>query len=212
MAKQRKKKNAKENSSNKRRKKTNGNNSSKLGFFKNFWQEKSPVFKFIAAFAACIVVFYIVYYSFFFQDYVKPPLLTAQTAIGAVLLNLFGLPVAATGDVLAGAGASVKVAGGCDGLEATALLLAAILVFPIPFKFKWPGLLAGAVVLSVLNIIRIAGLYVVKLHWPSAVDFMHGQGGLYLFSFVTILLMLIWANWALKGYQQDIANLKEATT
>ena len=209
MAKQGKKKSTKENSNEKSPKRAKGQNSSKLGFLKNFWQEKSPVFKFITAFAACIVLFYILYYSFFFQDYVKPPLLTAQTAIGAVLLNLFGLPVAATGDVLAGAGASVKVAGGCDGLEATALLLAAILVFPIPFKFKWPGLLAGLVVLSILNIIRIAGLYVVKLYWPGAFDFMHVQGGLYLFSFVTILLMLIWANWALKGYQEEITSLKQ---
>ena len=139
MAKQRNKKNKKAKA--KQLKKTSSNNSN-LGFLKNFWQEKSPVFKFIASFAACIVVFYMLYYSFFFQDYIKPPLLTAQTAIGAVILNIFGLSVAATGDVLAGAGASVKVAGGCDGLEATALLLAAILVFPIPFKFKWPGLLA----------------------------------------------------------------------
>jgi len=208
MAKQRKKKNIPKKTNTKPSIATK-TSTSKLGFLKNYWQEKSPIFKFIAAFAACIVVFYALYYSYPFQDYVKPPILKAQTSIGAILLNLFGLSVAATGDVLSGAGASVKVAGGCDGLEATALLLAAILVFPIPFKFKWPGLLAGVVVLSVLNVIRIAGLYIVKLYWPNAFDFMHIQGGLYLFSFVTILLMLIWANWALKGYQEEITSLKQ---
>ena len=176
---------------------------SKPSFLTNYWQEKSPVFKFIAAFAACVLVFYAMYYSVIFEDYMKTPLLQAQASVSAVLLNLFGMSVAATGDVLAGAGASVKIAGGCDGLEATALLLAAILVFPIPFKYKWPGLLAGLTVLSILNVIRIAGLYVVKLYWPSAFDFMHVQGGLYLFSFFTILLMLIWADWALKGYKAE---------
>ena len=180
----------------------------KASFFKTYWQEKSPVFKFIAAFLGCIIVFYGMYYSVFFEDYLKTPILQTQASLSAVLLNLFGMSVAATGDVLAGAGTSVKIAGGCDGLEATALLLAAILVFPLPFKYKWPGLLAGLTVLSILNVIRIAGLYLVKMYWPSAFDFMHIQGGLYLFSFVTILLMLIWADWALKGYKADHVLVK----
>lgn len=183
-----------------------GNN--KSSFLKKYWQEKSAVFKFMAGFAVCIVVFYAMYYSIFFQDYLKDPILQVQTTAGAALLNLFGSSVTAMGDVISGAGTSVKVAGGCDGIEATALLLAAILVFPLPFKYKWPGLLAGAIVLGILNVIRIAGLYLVKVHWPSAFDFMHVQGGLYLFSFVTILLMLIWANWALNGYKAELATSK----
>lgn len=183
---------------------------SKPSFIKKYWQDKSSVFRFIAGFAICIVVFYAMYYSIFFQDYLKEPILKVQTAAGAALLNIFGSSVTAIGDVISGADASVKVAGGCDGLEATALLLAAILVFPLPFKYKWPGLLAGAVVLGILNVIRIAGLYIVKLHWPDAFDFMHIQGGLYLFSFVTILLMLIWANWALNGYKKEVVAQKAA--
>jgi len=180
------------------------NSQSTSSFFKKYWQDKSSVFRFMAGFAICIVVFYALYYSYFFQD-VKDHILKLQTTAGASLLNLFGSSVTAMGDVISGAGTSVKVAGGCDGLEATALLLAAILVFPLPFKYKWPGLLAGAIVLGILNVIRIAGLYLVKVHWPSAFDFMHIQGGLYLFSFVTILLMLIWANWALNGYKAEAA-------
>ncbi len=172
-------------------------------FLKKHWQEKSSVFKFIAAFFGCMLLFYAMYYSVFFENYLKGPILQVQTSAGAMLLNLFGMSVSSSGDVIAGSGISVQVAGGCDGLEATALLLAAILVFPLPFKFKWPGLLAGVLTLTVLNVIRISGLYLVKLHWPSGFDFMHIQGGLYLFSFVTILLMLIWANWALKGYKKD---------
>ena len=179
----------------------------KPSFLKKYWQEKSSVFKFIAGFAICVIVFYAMYYSIFFQDYLKDPILQVQTTAGAALLNLFGSSVTAMGDVISGASTSVKVAGGCDGLEATALLLAAILVFPLPFKYKWPGLLAGAVILGILNVIRIAGLYLVKVHWPSAFEFMHIQGGLYLFSFVTILLMIVWANWALNGYKQELSTV-----
>ncbi len=198
MAKQRKKKTTNIPKKTPKKKKT-----ASPSFLKKYWQEKSSVFKFIAAFFGCMVFFYAMYYSIFFENYLKGPILQIQTSAGAMLLNLFGMPVSSSGDVIAGSGISVQVAGGCDGLEATALLLAAILVFPLPFKFKWPGLLAGLLTLTVLNVIRIAGLYLVKLYWPSGFDFMHVQGGLYLFSFVTILLMLIWANWALKGYKND---------
>lgn len=172
-------------------------------FFTNFWQEKSPVFKFMAGFAACIIVFYVLYYSTWFETNLKAPILGMQALAGGALLNLFGYGVNVADAAISGAGASVKIAGGCDGLEATALFLAAILVFPLPFKFKWPGLLIGFIVLSIVNIIRIAGLYLTQKYWPEAFDFMHIQGGLYFYSIITILLMLIWANWALKNYKKE---------
>ena len=172
-------------------------------FFKKYWQEKSSVFKFIAGFAACIILFYVVYYSSWFDTNVKIPVLGAQAVAGGALLNLFGYSVNVVNEVISGSGATVKISGGCDGLEATALFLSAILVFPLPFKFKWPGLLVGFIALSLLNIIRIAGLYLTQKYWPEAFDFMHVQGGLYLYSIITILLMLVWADWALKNYKKE---------
>ncbi len=172
-------------------------------FLANYWQEKSPVFKFMAGFAACIIVFYALYYSSWFDTNMKAPILGMQALAGGALLNLFGYGVSVADAAISGAGASVKIAGGCDGLEATALFLAAILVFPLPFKFKWPGLLIGFVVLSIVNIVRIAGLYLTQKYWPEAFDFMHVQGGLYFYSIITILLMLVWANWALKNYKKE---------
>ncbi len=172
-------------------------------FFSKYWQEKSPVFKFIAGFLTCILVFYALYYSTWFEVNLKAPILAMQAIAGGALLNLFGHSVSVANEVISGSGATVKIAGGCDGLEATALFLAAILVFPLPFKFKWPGLLAGFIVLSLLNVFRIAGLYLTQKYWPEAFDFMHIQGGLYLYSIITILLMLIWADWALKNYKKE---------
>ena len=172
-------------------------------FFKKYWQEKSPVFKFIAGFAAVIIAFYILYYSTWFEVNLKAPILAVQAMAGGALLNMFGYSVSVANEVISGSGATVKIAGGCDGLEATALFLAAILVFPLPFKFKWPGLLVGFIVLSLLNVFRIAGLFLTQKYWPEAFDFMHIQGGLYLYSIITILLMLIWADWALKNYKKE---------
>lgn len=184
-------------------KKSNKKKSTSPSFFKKYWQEKSPVFKFMAGFAAVIIVFYALYYSSWFETNLKAPILAVQAMAGGALLNLFGYSVSVANEVISGSGATVKIAGGCDGLEATALFLAAILVFPLPFKFKWPGLLAGFIVLSLLNVFRIAGLFLTQKYWPEAFDFMHIQGGLYLYAIITILLMLIWADWALKNYKKE---------
>jgi len=197
MAKKKSKKKSTKQKKNKQIKKGTNN------FFTTYWQEKSPVFRFMAGFAACIIVFYALYYSTWFETNLKTPILAVQAMAGGALLNLFGYGVSVADAAISGAGASVKIAGGCDGLEATALFLAAILVFPLPFKFKWPGLLGGFIVLSIVNILRIAGLYLTQKYWPEAFDFMHVQGGLYFYSIITILLMLIWANWALKNYKKE---------
>ena len=194
---------------NNKRKQTVPSKANSKSFLQKYWQEKSPVLKFILGFTCCIIVFYFFYYSSAFEASIKQPLLAAQAVGGGALLNLFGHSVEVAGDVISDTRASVKISGGCDGLEATALFLAAILVFPIPFKYKWPGLLIGFLVLSLLNLFRIVGLFITQKYWPEAFDFMHVQGGLYLYSIITILLMLIWADWALRHYRKEM-ELKTA--
>ena len=191
------------NKKNNQGKKSKNKKSTSPSFFTKYWQEKSPVFKFMAGFAGVIIVFYALYYSSWFEVNFKAPILAVQAMAGGALLNLFGYSVSVANEVISGSGATVKIAGGCDGLEATALFLAAILVFPLPFKFKWPGLLAGFIALTLLNVFRIAGLFLTQKYWPEAFDFMHIQGGLYLYAIITILLMLIWADWALKNYKKE---------
>ena len=57
MAKKKSKKKSTKQKKNKQIKKGTNN------FFTTYWQEKSPVFRFMAGFAACIIVFYALYYS-----------------------------------------------------------------------------------------------------------------------------------------------------
>ena len=167
---------------------------------------KLSFLKFFAIFAIGLLLFYGVYYSIFFQDIVKPLIVNFQTSISGFLLQLFGFAVETNMDQLIGSNILVKVSGGCDGIEATALYLIALFLFPIPIKYKWSGLLWGLLVLTILNILRIIGLFLVAKYYPNNFEFMHTQGGLYLYSFITILLVLIWSDWALKNYQKELKN------
>lgn len=175
-------------------------------FIQKNWTDRSPVLRFLLGFVACIIVFYTFYYSSFFSDHLSKPILSVQANLSSALLNLFGMDTTAASGAISDSNFSVNIAKGCDGIEATALFIFAILVFPIAFRRKIPGVLAGVSVLFVVNIFRIAGLFLIGLYWHDAFDFMHLHGGLVLFTIAAIILWVIWADWALKQEKQLVSQ------
>lgn len=166
--------------------------------FLDKWNKQSPAIRFLILFVIVMVLFYFFYYSPLYENYLMNPLLNTQARISNVFLNILGQDTKVFGDIISSDDFSVSIKGGCDGVEATALFLVAILVFPLSFKLKWPGILLGLAVLSVLNIIRIAGLYLAGIYWPAAFEFLHLHGGVVVFTLIAIMLWMIWINWALK--------------
>lgn len=162
------------------------------------WQDKSPILKYLLGFVLLLVLFYAVYISPFFETWFLMPVLNLQTAISSFFLNLIGQGTIAEGAMLGGPQASLNVAKGCDGMEAMALYLIGVLLMPFTWRSKGVGLLLGAGVLFVLNLIRIIGLYLAKVYWPSAFDTLHIHGGFALFTVVAILLWFAWAGWAIR--------------
>ena len=163
-----------------------------------YWDQKSPVLKFLLGFGLSMVVFYLLYLSPFFVEHVVRPILGVEAGISSFLLNLLGQDTTANADVIAGPDYSISIKNGCDGLETLAIMLSGILVFPISFRLKWPGLLYGTLALMVLNLFRIVGLYLAGRYWSKEVfDLLHEQGGFVIFTVLGIFLWIIWANWAL---------------
>ncbi|HFA51479.1 MAG TPA: hypothetical protein ENJ95_20895 [Bacteroidetes bacterium] len=163
-----------------------------------YWSQKSPVLKFLLGFAACMILFYIIYLSPIFVDNIGRPILAVEAKISSFLLNIFGQGTTAAEDIISGDGFSISIKNGCDGLETLAIMLSGIIVFPIAFKLKWPGIIYGTLALMVLNLFRIAGLYFVGKHFSEGLfDLLHEQGGFVIFTALGIFLWIIWANWAL---------------
>lgn len=164
----------------------------------SFWSQKSPVLKFLLGFAGCMAIFYLIYLSPFFVDNVVRPILHVEASISSFLLNLFGQNTTANADVISGEKFSISIKNGCDGLETLAIMLIGIIIFPITFRLKMPGILIGTLALMVLNLFRIVGLYIVGLNFSQGVfDFLHAQGGFVLFTALGVFLWILWANWAL---------------
>ena len=142
-----------------------------------------------------MLLFYAFYYSPLYEKFVMPGLLNLQAKLASYVLILFGEKTSVDGDNIIGDTFKVSIHGGCDGLEATALYLIALIALPVvSFKEKYSALGYGLLILFVLNIFRIAILYYSGLYWPGAFEFLHLHGGVIIFMMISVILWLIWVN------------------
>lgn len=77
------------------------------------------------------------------------------------IVKLFDNQVVSYGVILqqVDSGFAVSIQSGCNGVEAVLVLIAAMLAFPSPWKFKIWGVISGFFAVELLNIIRIISLF-----------------------------------------------------
>ena len=90
---------------------------------------------------------------------------------------------------------AITVRRGCDAVEPSCFFCAALLAFPAPWVRKVLGILAGAVLLQALNLLRIVSLYFIGLHYPRFFNPAHVEIWPALFILVAIALWGGWIGW-----------------
>lgn len=169
--------------------------------WQSFKAGKSPILIFLMKFCAVLIPFYAIWMTSFFKTNILYGWNCLNTIVASFVLNIFGAKTTATGDVLAGPNAAIKIFEGCDGIEPTMLLIAGIIAFPTAWKLKPKGMLFGSLFLLGVNFIRILSLYIIQLHWPAAFEFMHLE--FWQVAFI-VLAIIVWVYWIRK-----IPNEKE---
>lgn len=167
--------------------------------------QKKQLFRFFGLFLGGILLFYIFYNSEFYRSGLSIYFIQFQGVIVEFVLNLFGANVQLTAGSLVGSKAKVDIMQGCDGLEPIALFTLAVLLMPFHLKIKIRGLLFGILSLLILNMLRIAGLYLAKAHFPNWFDPLHVHGGFMAFMCITVFIWLVWLKWAFRQNQIDAA-------
>jgi exosortase/archaeosortase family protein len=156
--------------------------------------ERGPRFVItVLAYAALVVILSLVLLSnLVFDDLLEQVrVLVASASSGT--LRLFGMPVSSHGQVISGPGASLMIVNECTGVDATILLVSAILVFPAGWAQKIMGTLLACAVMMLLNFVRVLSLvYIGNYHAPWL-----DVGHLYVWPVVVILTgvgtLLYWA-------------------
>ena len=153
------------------------------------------ILKFVGGYLLVILAFYLFYYSKFYETNINPLFLEFQARVSYTLLNIFESPLNIRGTIISSPDFSYTLIRGCDGLEGWMIFIAAIIVFPVALKFKWPGLVIGTLTLFFINHLRIIILYYVGVYNPDFFEFAHHNIGFVLYSMASIMVLLLWVEW-----------------
>lgn len=159
--------------------------------------ENKRLVRFLIVGAGIFIGWYLLYYIILPEKNVlDAPLIRLQSYASVLLLNLLGydatyvdISSVFTCSVAINNQASVKVGGECGGLE----LLVLFVGFVLAFGGNWRKMLwfipAGILLIIFLNILRIASLAAINLHYPEYLDFNHK------YTFVIIVYAAIFGMW-----------------
>ncbi|HEX4782347.1 MAG TPA: exosortase H [Usitatibacter sp.] len=89
-------------------------------------------------------------------------------------------------------GFAVTILAGCNGLEATIVLIAAVLAYPAPWRSRLIGLAAGSAAIALLNLVRVVSLFYIGQWSPTVFEWAH----LYVWQVLIMLdALIVWLVW-----------------
>lgn len=157
-----------------------------------------PVLRAVVIFCALIAAFYGLLYIPVVgegKDLFRPHLRMIATLTGGIL-RAIGHEAGVVGTTINSPRFSVQIVRGCDAAEPTAVFVAAVIASPVSLLFKVPGIVAGALVLSLLNLVRLISLFYVGIYFPQAFEMVHKEVWQPAFIVLAIVLWVIWVQWA----------------
>jgi exosortase H (IPTLxxWG-CTERM-specific) len=149
---------------------------------------------FLVKFFAILVAAYLLIAWNPVNDNVIVPFTAAIARVSGAALNLVGQQVTTTGTVVASSRFAVNINNGCNGVEAMLILLASIAAFPASMKARASGLAIGALVVQLLNLVRIMTLYLLGAYQPRLFDIAHTAVWQILIIAAAILFFLHWSS------------------
>jgi len=148
-----------------------------------------------------VVVFIVVTVALFAAELTPPvqrmvvaPWTSELARLSADLVTLFDPHVVASGKVLRSTrnGFAVSIEAGCNGIEASLILIAAIVAFPAPWLHRIAGIAVGLVAVQVLNIVHVVSLFYLGQWSLAAFEWAH----LYVWQALIMLdALIVWLVW-----------------
>ena len=118
----------------------------------------------------------------------------ALVSVCGAVIHLFGGRATVVGVLLQSPfGFAVKVENGCNAVNVTILLWAAILTYPAPWLRKLQGLAAGTLALHTVNLLRIISLYYLGQYSRAWFNFAHFYLWESLIVLDTLVIFWLWA-------------------
>ena len=168
------------------------------------WSSRRPVLSFLIVFGVLMGVFYA---SAVFTPAYRGSMaswLPFNARVSGALLSVVEQDVTVSGASITSPRFSVDVKPECSAVEPMAFLTCAILAFPAPLRRKIFGILAGAAAVTVLNIVRIASLFLVGVYDPDRFKMMHLEIWQVLFIVCAVVFWLLWMQWTTTNQKTSV--------
>ena len=164
-------------------------------WWRDWYESKSPILLFAVKFGLLLFVFYTLV-SLPFFDRAFYSYLQANAWLANAILRLFGTNSQVSDVTIHTPQFAIAIRRGCDAVEPSWLLCAAILSFPAPIRSKLVGMMVGILVLQVLNLARIVTLFWIGIKLPAFFNSAHLEVWPTVFIIVAITLFVSWKVWA----------------
>lgn len=148
--------------------------------------------KFLIRFAVFLGGFYALVAIRPVNDAVVVPFTAFLVKVSAAILVLIGERVVTDDTVIRSALFAVDVKNGCNGIEATLLLLAAMLAFPAPAKARAAGLAIGLLAIQGVNLVRIVSLFWLGAHRRNIFELFHAAVWQTILILLAVGIFLAW--------------------
>jgi exosortase H (IPTLxxWG-CTERM-specific) len=128
------------------------------------------------------------------QQWFVIPWTDTLAAVSSWLVRVFDPSVMAIGKILRSTASdfAVSIEAGCNGVEATIVLVAAILAFPAPWRSKIVGLVVGILAVQGLNVVRVISLFYLGQWDRQWFEWAH----LYVWQALIMLdVLIVWLIW-----------------
>jgi exosortase/archaeosortase family protein len=163
-----------------------------------WYQSKRPIFIFSIKFGALMLGYYGVSMTPFFEQTFWPANLRANAWLANVILHgLHQHTQLAEATILTGS-TSFVIKRGCDATEPIWLLIASVIAFPAPFFRQLAGIVVGALLVQVLNQMRIVCLFFVGRDHPGLYHSLHLTVFPAIFVVLAMLIWFVWVKWVVE--------------
>lgn len=158
------------------------------------------------------IVFMVIQIGLFGAELLRPvqqaiiiPFTAFLAKVSAFIISLFDDRVLSQGVILRSMdnGFAVSIQAGCNGVEASIVLIAAILAFPSPWRHKLTGIMLGFFAIQLLNLVRIISLFYLGQWNMTAFEWAHLYLWQTLIMLDALIVFLVWIRFLPRGNQVE---------
>jgi len=157
---------------------------------------RRAMLRFILLFLGLFLLFEALIYTVLVKSGIYDAHLAWNARASGWILAWFYEGVQVVGNHIRSPAYSITVAIGCDAIQPLSVYLAGVLSFPVPWRRKLAGALAGAVILQAVNLVRITSLFALGRHRPDLFEMAHVEVWQGLFIVLALALWIAWVRWA----------------